>query len=213
MNDEPKIIPELQLAEIEAMTLGHYDDNASSFWHGTRDHDVAQNYEALLKPFSDSQTLDILDFGCGPGRDLIFFKSLGHRPVGLDGSSAFCAMAREHSGCPVLHQQFLTLNLPDESFDGIFANASLFHVPSQELPRVLREMYVALRAEGILFTSNPRGSVEGWSGQRYGNYMEFEVSKAYLEAAGFAVLDHYYRPPGQPRAAQPWLAVVSQKTG
>jgi SAM-dependent methyltransferase len=213
MSDGPGTIPELQLAEIEEMTVGHYDGNASAFWQGTRDHDVTQNYEALLKPFSDSQTLDILDLGCGPGRDLIYFKSLGHRPVGLDGSSAFCAMAREHSDCPVLHQQFLSLNLPQEGFDGIFANASLFHVPSQELPRILQELHAALRADGILFTSNPRGSIEGWSGQRYGNYMEFEVSKSYLEAAGFVVLDHYYRPPGQPCAAQPWLALVSQKVG
>jgi SAM-dependent methyltransferase len=213
MNDGPGTIPELQLAEIEEMTLRHYDGNASAFWQGTRDHDVTQNYEALLKPFSDSQTLDILDLGCGPGRDLIYFKSLGHRPVGLDGSSTFCAMAREHSDCPVLHQQFLSLNLPQEGFDGIFANASLFHVPSQELPRILQELHAALRADGILFTSNPRGSIEGWSGQRYGNYMEFEVSKSYLEAAGFVVLDHYYRPPGQPCAAQPWLALVSQKVG
>jgi SAM-dependent methyltransferase len=213
MNDDQGTIPEPQLAEIQETTLDHYDNNASSFWQGTRDHDVTQNYEALLKPFSDSQTLDILDFGCGPGRDLIYFKSLGHRPVGLDGSSAFCAMAREHSGCPVLHQQFLTMNLPQEGFDGIFANASLFHVPSQELPRILQELHAALRSEGILFTSNPRGSVEGWSGQRYGNYMELEVSKAYLEAAGFVIQDYYYRPPDQPRAAQPWLAIVSKKGG
>ena len=168
----------------------------------------------MLRPLSlPAETTRILDLGCGPGRDLIYFKSLGHRPVGLDGSSAFCEMAREHSGCPVLHQQFLHMNLPDKSFDGIFANASLFHVPSQELLRIIQELHAALRSEGILFTSNPRGSVEGWSGQRYGNYMEFEVTKAYLEAAGFVVLDYYYRPPGQPCAAQPWLAIVSQKAG
>ncbi len=78
---------------------------------------------------------------------------------------------------------------------------------------MLRELHGALRPGGILFSSNPRGSSEGWSGQRYGHFMEFEASKAYLEAAGFAVLDHYYRPAGAPRAAQPWLAIVSQKIG
>jgi SAM-dependent methyltransferase len=209
----PDKLPEQQLTDIEKITLGHYDDNALSFWEGTKDHDVTQNYQAFLSQFPITQTLDILDFGCGPGRDLSHFKSLGHRPVGLDGSHAFCTMAREKTGCQVLHQHFLALTLPDQAFDGIFANASLFHVPSQELPRVLQELHAALRPGGILFSSNPRGNSEGWSGQRYGHFVEFETYHFYLEAAGFKVLDHYYRPAGLPRAAQPWLAIVSQKIG
>jgi SAM-dependent methyltransferase len=200
-----------RLVDIERVTLGHYDENAQAFWQGTRDHDVSQNYDKFLSQFTHQQSLDILDFGCGPGRDLSYFKSLGHRPVGLDGSPSFCDMARAHSGCPVLHQSFLSLNLPEQSFDGIFANASLFHVPSSELPRVLEELHAALRTGGILFTSNPRGSSEGWSGTRYGHFLEFESSQAYLESASFQILDHYYRPEGVPRAQQPWLAIVSQK--
>jgi hypothetical protein len=81
------------------------------------------------------------------------------------------------------------------------------------LPRVLQELHAALRPGGILFSSNPRGNSEGWTGQRYGNFIEFETSQFYLETAGFKVLDHYYRPAGLPRAAQPWLAMVSQKIG
>jgi SAM-dependent methyltransferase len=207
----PTTLPAEQLAEIETITLDHYDSNALSFWQGTKDHDVTQNYQALLSQFTESQTLDILDLGCGPGRDLIHFKSLGHRPVGLDGSPAFCAMAHDNTGCQVLNQQFLELALPRESFDGVFANASLFHVPRQELPRILRELHTALRPGGILFTSNPRGDTEGWSGQRYGNFMEYERFSSYLTTAGFVVLDHYYRPTGLPCEEQPWLAVVSQK--
>jgi hypothetical protein len=61
-----------------------------------------------------------------------------------------------------------------------------------------------------LFTSNPRGNGEGWQGGRYGNYQEYDQSKASLEQAGFTVLDHYYRPEGKPRDQQPWLAIVSQ---
>lgn len=200
-----------RLADIEQITLGHYDANAEAFWIGTKDHDVSQNYEKLLSQFPAGQLLDILDFGCGPGRDLRYFQSLGHRPVGLDGSRAFCDMASANTGCPVLQQSFLSLDLPREAFDGIFANASLFHVPSRELPRVLRELHGALRAGGILFMSNPRGNSEGWSGQRYGNFMEFDDWAARLQAAGFVILEHYYRPPGAPRAAQPWLAIVSRK--
>ncbi|MFT6956797.1 MAG: SAM-dependent methyltransferase [Halieaceae bacterium] len=206
-------IPDSQLSDIETITLGHYEDNALSFWEGTRNHDVTVNYDKFLGQFSEGRALDILDFGCGPGRDLGYFQSLGHKPVGLDGSRAFCDMAQAHSGCPVLHQQFLSLNLPDEAFDGVFANASLFHIPGQELPRILRELHNTLRSNGIVFSSNPRGTSEGWSGQRYGHFMEFEESVANLDAAGFEVLEHYYRPDGVPRSEQPWLAIVSRKIG
>jgi hypothetical protein len=62
-----------------------------------------------------------------------------------------------------------------------------------------------------LFISNPRGDGEGWSGQRYGHYLQFEASKRFLEEAGFEVLDHFYRPSGKPKHEQPWLAIVATK--
>lgn len=200
-----------KLDEVETATLGHYNQNAEAYWHGTKDHDVTQNYVAFLAPFPKDKILDILDLGCGPGRDISYFQSLGHKPVGLDGSEAFCRMARQHTGCTVLHQKFLSLEITANGFDGIFANASLFHVPSQELPRVLHDLYTALRPGGILFLSNPRGDDEGWSGQRYGHYMQFDASKLFLEEAGFEVIDHYYRPFGKPKHEQPWLAIVANK--
>ena len=201
----------VDLEEIEKFTIAHYEDNAESFRVGTKDHDVSQNVAALLGALPKDKTLDILDFGCGPGRDMCVFKSLGHRPVGLDGSKEFCKMAQQLSDCPTLNQQFLKLELKDNNYDGIFANASLFHVPSQELPRVLRELHSALRKDGILFSSNPRGNAEGWRGQRYGHYMEIEASETFLKQSGFRIIEHYYRPDGKPREQQPWLAIVSQR--
>lgn len=201
----------VDLDQVETVTLSHYNQNADAFWHGTKDHDVIQNYEAFLAPFPKDKKLDILDLGCGPGRDVKYFQSLGHRPVGLDGSEVFCAMARSYTGCEILHQKFLSLELPRHAYDGIFANASLFHVPSQELPRVLGELYTTLRPDGILFLSNPRGEGEGWSDQRYGHHLEFESSKLFIEAAGFKVINYYYRPAGRPIHEQPWLAIVAMK--
>ena len=201
----------VDLEEIENLTIGHYEDNAESFRIGTKDHDVSQNIAAFLGAFPKGKQLDILDFGCGPGRDLNVFKQMGHRPTGLDGSKEFCKMTQQLSKFPILHQKFLHLELEDNSFDGVFANASLFHVPSLELSRVLKEIHSALRKGGILFSSNPRGSTEGWQGQRYGHYMEFEESQIYLKQNGFKILDHYYRPSGKPRDLQPWLAIVSQR--
>lgn len=197
-----------QLKDVEKSTVGHYEDNADSFWQGTKDHDVSQNYSALLSNFEKGISLDILDFGCGPGRDISYFKSLGHRPVGLDGSEKFCAMARQYTGCEIICQGFLKLDLPFAAFDAVFANASLFHAPRQELPHILSELHACLRPGGILFLSNPRGNSEEWSGDRYGNYLEFDEASACLQAANFSILSHYYRPEGMPRNQQPWLAIV-----
>jgi SAM-dependent methyltransferase len=186
---------------------------ADSFWEGTRDHDVSQNYAALLDAIEGPAPFTILDLGCGPGRDLRYFRDLGHEAVGLDGAAQFVEMARRHSGCEVLHQDFLRLRLERGRFDGIFANASLFHVPSRELPRVLRELRDALKLRGVLFSSNPRGSnQEGWSGARYGCYHDLVQWRAFVTAAGFELITHYYRPPGRPRDQQPWLATVWRRT-
>jgi SAM-dependent methyltransferase len=197
--------------QIESLTLEHYNQNSTSFREGTKDHDVSQNYDSFLSRFPPGKKLDILDFGCGPGRDLFYFRSIGHRPTGLDGSVEFCKMARQRTGCDVLYQKFLDLNLPPCSFDGVFANASLFHVPGRELSKVLLQIHATLRPNGILFMSNPRGEGEGWNGQRYGHYMEYEISEQFLVKVGFKVLDYYYRPEGKPFHQQPWLAIVSQK--
>lgn len=201
------------LNELTRQTIEHYDLHAVSFWEGTKDHDVSQNTAAFLAALPQNKPLDILDFGCGPGRDIRHFKSLGHRPVGLDGSAAFCEMASRLTGCPVWRQDFLHLDLPEQAFDGIFANASLFHVPRQQLPTVLDKLHQALRNEGVLFTSNPRGNGEARHGQRYGHYMELETSAHFLTAANFQLMHHYYRPQGLPCAQQAWLAIVSRRVG
>ena len=197
---------------ITATTLAHYNDNAQSFWQGTRDHDVSQNIAALLRHLPGNTALTILDLGCGPGRDLKAFTERGHTAIGVDGAPHFVAMAREHSGCEVWQQNLLTLDLPAARFDGVFANAVLFHVPSANLPGVLKALHATLKAGGVLFSSNPRGQgQEGWQGDRYGVYHDLASWQRFLNDAGFVELEHYYRPEGLPRDQQPWLASVWRK--
>lgn len=202
------------MESVSIQTLAHYNQRAEDFWLGTRDHDVTQNIDALLCHIRGNPPFMMLDLGCGPGRDLKTFADMGHVAVGLDGAERFVTMARAYSGCEVWYQDFLRLALPEGCFDGIFANASLFHVPSRELPRVLRELHAALKPLGVLFSSNPRGrNEEGWIGSRYGAYHDLDAWRAYLSAAGFSELSHYYRPPGLPRDQQPWLASVWRRVG
>ena len=200
------------LAQITTKTLDHYNQVADDFREGTRDHDVSQNIEALMRHIEAPTPWQILDFGCGPGRDLKTFTAMGHVAVGLDGSERFAAMAREETGCEVWQQNFLELDLPLERFDGVFANAVLFHVPLQELPRVLAQLHNTLKAGGVLFSSNPRGdNREGWNGPRYGSYHDLDAWRDLLNQAGFDELEHYYRPAGLPLEQQPWLASVWRK--
>jgi SAM-dependent methyltransferase len=200
------------LENVAGLTLAHYDKRASDFWEGTRGHDVSQNIATLLQYMEGPPPFTILDFGCGPGRDLKAFEALGHVAIGLEGSARFTGMAKEQ-GLEVWEQNFLNLNLPEGRFDGVFANASLFHVPSQELPRILLELHATLKPRGVLFSSNPRGrNEEGWNNGRYGAYHDLEAWRGFLLGAGFVELTHYYRPAGLPREQQTWLASAWRRT-
>lgn len=192
--------------------MAFYDGRAEAFWAATRDHDVVQNREALLSALGPGGPWTLLDLGCGPGRDLKAFSERGHRAIGVDGAERFVAMARAHSGCEVWRQDFLALDLPAEHFDGIYANASLFHVPRRSLAFVLSQLCSALRAGGVFFASNPRGQgEEGYREGRYGVFYDWPSWREAVSAAGFEELSHYYRPAGEPVERAHWIASVWRK--
>jgi len=202
-----------ELKGIASGTLAYYEQSAERFRAGTSDHDVSQNIAALLRHIIGRPPYTILDFGCGPGRDLKTFSALGHTAIGLEGAASFVAMARE-SGCELWQQDFLNLDLPPAHFEGIYANASLFHVPSSVLPRVLQQFHATLKPGGVLFSSNPHGrNQEGWERGRYGAYHDLQSWQQFLSGANFQELEHYYRPTGLPREQQPWLASVWRRLG
>lgn len=103
-----KLNPQV-LEQVADLPLKHYNQRAQDFWEGTRDHNVSQNIAALLQHIEGERPFTILDFGCGPGRDLKAFAELGHLAVGLEGAACFAVMARAHSGCDVWQQDFLKL--------------------------------------------------------------------------------------------------------
>jgi len=201
-----------EFALISKKTIAHYDQNAVSYDEGTKDHDVSQNIDALLRAIKTEPPFHILDFGCGPGRDLQRFTKLGHVAIGLEGSKQASQIAKIKSGCEILVQDFFNLSLPDSTFDGIFANASLFHIPNKLLPKVLSNLRACLKPNGILFCSNPRGNNEEiWYGDRFGSYHNLEGWRSFMTNAQFIEIEHYYRPSGLPIEHQPWLASVWKK--
>ena len=203
---------EAEFRHISAATIGHYRRMATLYRDGTWNHDVSQNLQALLAAIPGVAPYRILDLGCGPGRDLVTFRARGHVAVGLDGCPEFVAMARAASGCEVWQQDLLAMTLPPASFDGVFANAVLFHVPSQALPVTLDRLHAALKPGGALLASNPRGQdEEGFVDGRYACFYGFDTWHRLVSRSGFALVDHYFRPPGTPRRQQQWLATLWRK--
>ena len=143
-----------------AATIADYDAVAAAFDAGNKDHDVSQNIDALLEPITAERPV-IVDLGCAGGRDLIALTARGCEAWGVEGSPAFCALARRAApGYTVLEQDFVALDLPAESFDGAYANAALFHVPSENLPDVLRRIYESLKPGTVGFaTARPSDSL------------------------------------------------------
>lgn len=198
----------------EQITIAEYQLTAEDYRIGTWHHDVSQNREALIATMNNSKGR-ILDLGCGSGRDLLAFQEMGYQVTGLDATPAFVEMSKQVAGCEVWQQSFLSLDLPSNSFDGIFANASLIHVPSAEMVRVLQQLHQTLSKNGILLMSMVRGDREGFSerptGYRYVTGWEYASLKPKLEAAKFQILHHYYRPQGVPIEECSWLVMVARK--
>ncbi len=202
------------MEQHEKITIAEYQLTAVSFRDGTWDHDVSQNRTALISALPRTPG-KILDLGCGPGRDLVAFQNLGHQVTGLDATSAFVEMARSVANCLVWEQSFLNLDLPSNYFDGIFANASLIHVPAREMSRVLQDLQQTLVDRGVIVMSMMRGQYEGFSerptGARYVTGWEYETLAPQVLAAGFEIVEQYYRPPGLPIEQQSWLVLVARK--
>jgi SAM-dependent methyltransferase len=199
----------------EQITIAEYQETAESFRKGTWSHDVSQNRNALIAALPRNPGT-ILDLGCGSGRDLVAFTEDGHRAIGLDATPAFVEMAQRLSGCEVWQQSFFNLDLPAEFFDGIFANASLLHVPRKDMVRVLADLWRSLVPNGAIVLSMVRGDQEGFTprptGYRYVVGWEYDTLAPCIEQAGFEILHHYYRPPGLPCELQSWLAIAARKS-
>lgn len=200
------------LRRADRLTIAAYDQMADAYWTETRDRDLQSDYDLFLGHLHGEGPFDLLDLGCGPGRDLRYFASLGHRAVGIDGSARFVAMARAYSGCVVMRQNFRRLRLAAERFDGVFASASLFHLLPADLPSVLTAVRATLKPRGVLLSLNPRGRNEqGWLGDRFCCYHSLSAWRRYVREAGFIELAHAYRPQGVPRARQNWITTVWRK--
>lgn len=145
-------------------TLNYYNTNANSFVSSTLAVDFSQTQDkflCLLPP-----TASILDFGCGSGRDTKYFLDAGMQVDATDGSEELCRLASEYTGIPVRQMLFEELDAK-EQYDGIWACSSILHLPKDVLKDVLKKMIVALKENGIIYTSFKYGMFEGERNGRF----------------------------------------------
>src|SRR5262245_32763906 len=166
------------LEKIAHLTLEHYNKYAEEFWRGHAIMTSARTSRHYCNTFGMNRLSKSSILAAGLGATSR--RSPNSVAIGLEGAEQLAVRARAHSGCEVWQQDFLKLDLPENYFDGVFANAALFHVPSQVLPRVLLELKASLKPGGVLFSSNPRGhNEEGWSQGRYGVYHDLDAWRRY----------------------------------
>ncbi len=159
-------------------TLDYYTQNAEQFAAGTVSADLSGIRDRFLSYLP--QEAEILDFGCGSGRDTKAFLERGFRVTAADGSPELCAIAAAYTGIPVRRMLFQELD-DHEVYDGIWACASILHVPSAELPDIFRRMLAALKPGGVIYVSFKYGTFEGErNGRRFTDFTE-ETFAAFLE--------------------------------
>ena len=168
----------------------YYNERAQEFFEGTAYVDMSMQYQDFL--FNIPKGGCILDAGCGSGRDSLFFKNLGYQVVAMDGSIEMCKLASEHIGQEVVHARFQEIDLKtltngQNLFDGIWAAASLLHVPSYEIESVLRKLKDVLKQDGMFYASFKYGDFEGERNDRYFYDLKEDTARALFTKVGFKV--------------------------
>lgn len=190
-------------------TLDYYQRNANVFVEGTLSadmHDAQKRFLNMLKPQAY-----ILDFGCGSGRDAKAFLSRGYRVDAIDGSPELCRIASELIGNPVKQMLFDELSSINQ-YDGIWACASILHIPKRELVDVLRKISDALKDSGVLYTSFRYGSFEGMRGGRYFiDLTEDTLRKLMEEVPSLQIIDTWITDDVRPGREERWLNTLARR--
>ena len=186
--------------------IEYYNRNAELFFNGSVNADMSEWRNRFIKYLPDGGR--ILDAGCGSGRDSKAFIMRGYSVVAIDASREMCKRAAEILGQEVWQMKFEEMSFEDE-FDGVWACASLLHVPEKQMEGVIEKIKKGLRPEGIFYASFKYGEGETEKGERgFTNYTENSVC-ALMEQAGFHVLEcdiSYDVRPG--REDEKWINVI-----
>lgn len=149
---------------MDTSTIDYYNRNYDTFVESTRDVDFSEIQNTFMDMLPNKA--EMLDFGCGSGRDTKCFLDQGYQVEAIDGSVELCRLASEYTGIKVRRMLFQELDV-QEKYDGIWACASILHLSRTELFDVLERMSQALKKNGIIYTSFKYGDFEGLRNGRY----------------------------------------------
>ena len=150
-------------AETES-TLNYYNEKAQAFCRDTQDVEFLEFQRAFTRHLPEGGR--ILDLGCGSGRDSKAFLTAGYQVTAVDGSVELCHIASEFIGQRVICSTFQDY-VPDEVFDGIWACASLLHIPSEELSAIIAKLAGSLCRGGCFYVSFKYGDFRGMRNGRF----------------------------------------------
>lgn len=192
----------------DEMTRKYYEDNAMQYASVTVHADMHETCDRFLSFIKEKG--HILDFGCGSGRDSLYFKKRGYEVTALDGSKALCDYAEKLLQQPVICMDFMAFDECDV-YDGIWACASLLHYSKDDLSLILRKLHTALKKNGILYMSFKYGSFSGYRDGRYYLDMDEETLGVLLSnISGFGIEEVWVSEDVQKRQEQ-WLNVLLRK--
>ena len=192
-------------------TINYYNQNGESFASSTVDVEFSAHQGTFLSLLPPAAR--ILDFGCGSGRDAKYFLEHGFRVDAIDGSEAMCAIAMAYTGLGVRHMYFQDL-AEEEKYDGIWACASILHLPWVDLEDVFAKMLRALKPHGIIYTSFKYGDFEGFrTGRYYTDMTEERFSRFLAPFRNVALIKSWVTSDVRPgRDDEKWLNLLLEKT-
>ena len=191
-------------------TLDYYNQNADIFFSGTVAVDFTQTQNKFLNYLNPGDS--ILDFGCGSGRDTKYFMEAGMNVDAIDGSEEMCRIASEYTGIEVQQMLFQELDVCDK-YDGIWACASILHLPKNDLKIVLQKMATALKKHGFIYTSFKYGEFEGERNGRYFTDFTIDTFQALIQdIEGLQIKEDWTTGDVRPgRGEERWLNLILQK--
>ncbi len=194
-----------------ARTIAYYDEHAEDYTIDTQHVDFSDIHERFTKYLPNAAR--ILDFGCGAGRDIMAFRTHGYRVDAVDGSAAMCRVAAKYSGITVTQARFDELDARDV-YDGIWACASVCHLPEPMLKRVLLRMYDALKPGGVIYMSFRHGKFSGTidDGRYYTDFTEISGPAFMTQIPMLDTLAVWRSHDARPcKSNNVWINVILQK--
>lgn len=188
--------------------MNYYDLNAEEFFNETVNADMTPHYNEFLQKIPENGS--ILDAGCGSGRDAKIFKSLNYKVTAIDGSIEMCKLASEYANVTIKQMQFQDINFKNE-FDGIWASASLLHVPSDEIDSILNKLKDSLKENGVLYASFKYGNFEGLRNGRFFNDLTEITATELFENNEFKVLKTWLTDDSRPKREEKWVNILVKK--